>query len=54
LVLVTRPLMATIHLSVVVSLSPLIVEVGVGTSSDGENCTMGEKNIGLLWRLVDL
>jgi hypothetical protein len=41
-----------IDLSIVVSLFPFIVEVSVGTSSDGENCTMDEKVASLLWRLV--
>jgi hypothetical protein len=43
-----------IDLSVVVSLLPLIVEVGIGTTSDGENCTVGGEVVSLLWRFVDL
>jgi hypothetical protein len=43
-----------IDLSIVVSLFPFIVEVSVGTSSDGENCTMDEKVASLLWRLTNL
>jgi hypothetical protein len=43
-----------IDLSIVVSLFPFLVEVSVGTSSDGENCTMDEKVASLLWRLTNL
>jgi hypothetical protein len=43
-----------IDLSIVVSLLPLIVEVGVGISGDGENCTIGEEVVSLLWRFRDL
>jgi hypothetical protein len=43
-----------IDLSVVVSLLPLIVEVGVRTSHDGENCTVGRKVVSLLRSLTDL
>jgi hypothetical protein len=38
-----------IDLSIVASQSPLIIKVG-----DGENCTVGGKVVGLLWRLGDL
>jgi hypothetical protein len=43
-----------IDFSIVVSSLPLIVKVSVETSGDGENCTMGGKVVGLLWRLADL
>jgi hypothetical protein len=43
-----------IDLSIVVSHLPFIFKVGVGTSRGGENCTMGGKVVGLLWRLTDL
>jgi hypothetical protein len=43
-----------IDLSIVVSPLPFIVEVGVGTFGDGENCTMGGKVVDFLWRLTDL
>jgi hypothetical protein len=43
-----------IDLSVIVSLLPFIVEVGVGASGDGEDCAMGGKVVGLLRRLSDL
>jgi hypothetical protein len=43
-----------IDLSIVVSPSPFVIEVGVGTSSDGENCTMSGKVVGLLRRLMHL
>jgi hypothetical protein len=43
-----------IALFVVVSSLPLIIEVGVGTSGDGENGIVGGKVIDLLRRLVDL
>jgi hypothetical protein len=43
-----------INLSVIVSPLPFIVEVGIGTSSNGKNCTVGGEIIGLLWRLTDL
>jgi hypothetical protein len=36
-----------IDLCVIVSLLPFIVEVGVGVSSDGEDCAIG--GIGDLW-----
>jgi hypothetical protein len=43
-----------VDLSIVVSSLPFIVEVGVRTSGDGENCTMGGKVVSLLWRPMDL
>jgi hypothetical protein len=43
-----------IDLSLVVSLLPLIVEVGVGISGDGENCTVGGEVVGLPRRFRDL
>jgi hypothetical protein len=43
-----------IDLSIIVSMLPFIVEVGVGASGDGEDCTMGEKVVRLLWKLADL
>jgi hypothetical protein len=43
-----------IDLSVIVSPLPFIVEVGIGTSGNGKNCTVGGEIIGLLWRLTDL
>jgi hypothetical protein len=43
-----------IDLSLVVTPLPLVVEVNVRTSGDGENCTVGGKVVGLLRRLADL
>jgi hypothetical protein len=43
-----------IDLSVIVSPLPLGVEIGVGDSDDGYDCTMGGESIGLLWRFTDL
>jgi hypothetical protein len=43
-----------IDLSVIVSLLPFIVKVGVGVSDDGEDCAMGGKVVHLLRRLTDL
>jgi hypothetical protein len=43
-----------IDLSVVVSSLPLVGEIYVGTSGDGEDCAMGEKVVVLLYRFVDL
>jgi hypothetical protein len=43
-----------IDLSVVVSLLPLIVKVGIRSSSNGENGVMGGKVAILLRRFVDL
>jgi hypothetical protein len=43
-----------IDLSIAVSQLHFIVEVSVGTSGDGENCTMGGKVVGLFRRLTDL
>jgi hypothetical protein len=42
-----------VDLYVVVSLLPFIVIVDVGTSSDCEDCIMGEKVVDLLWRLTN-
>jgi hypothetical protein len=43
-----------IDLSILVPSLPFIVEVGVGTFGDSENCTIGGKVVCLLWRLTDL
>jgi hypothetical protein len=43
-----------IDLSVVVSPLPLVHEVGIGASGDGENCAVGGKDVALLRRIVDL
>jgi hypothetical protein len=43
-----------IDLSVVVSLLPLVLEVGIGASNDSEDCAMGGKVVALLWRFTDL
>jgi hypothetical protein len=43
-----------IDLSVVISQLPLIVEVSVRASGDGENCFIGGKVVILLWRLTNL
>jgi hypothetical protein len=40
--------------SIVVSLLPLVIEVGIGASGDGEDCAMGREVVALLWRLADL
>jgi hypothetical protein len=43
-----------IDLSIVLSLLPFIVKVGVGTSGDGKNFSVDGEVVGLLWWLVDL
>jgi hypothetical protein len=43
-----------IDLSVVVSLLPLVLKVGIGASNDSEDCAMGGKVVALLWRFTDL
>jgi hypothetical protein len=43
-----------IDLPVIVSPLPLGVEIGVGASGDCEDCAMGGKTFGLLWRFTDL
>jgi hypothetical protein len=43
-----------IDLSIVLSLVPFIVKVGVRTSGDGKNFTVDGEVVGLLWWLVDL
>jgi hypothetical protein len=43
-----------IDLSVVASLLPLVVKVGIGASSDSENCVVRGKVVGLMQRLIDL
>jgi hypothetical protein len=43
-----------IDLSIVVSLLPLVLKVGIGASDDSEDCDMGGKVIALLWRLTYL
>jgi hypothetical protein len=43
-----------IDLLVIVHLLPLVVEVGIGASGDGEDCAMGVNIVGLLCRLTDL
>jgi thiazole synthase ThiGH ThiG subunit len=43
-----------VDLLVVIVVLPLIVKVGVGASSDGENCAVGGEVVILLWRLIDL
>jgi hypothetical protein len=49
-----RTFNGVIDLSVIVSLLPFIVKVGVGVSDDGEDCAMGGKVVHLLRRLMDL
>jgi hypothetical protein len=43
-----------IDLSIIVSLLPLGVEIGVGASGDCKDCAMGGERVSLLQRLTDL
>jgi hypothetical protein len=43
-----------IDLPIVVSSLPLGVEISVGDSCDCEDCAVGGKYFGLLWRFMDL
>jgi hypothetical protein len=43
-----------IDLSIIISLLPLGVKIGVGISGDCEDCDVGGKSVGLLRRLVSL
>jgi hypothetical protein len=43
-----------IDLSIIVYLLSLGVEIGVGPSSDCEDCVMGGESVGLLRRFLDL
>jgi hypothetical protein len=43
-----------IVLSNVLSLLPFVVKISVGTSGDGENCTVSGKVVDLLQRVTDL
>jgi hypothetical protein len=43
-----------IDLSVVILVMSLGIEIGIGTSGDCEDCVVGGKCVGLLWRLLDL
>jgi hypothetical protein len=39
---------------VIDSLLPLIIEIGAGAYGDYEDCAIGGKVVGLLWRHMDL
>jgi hypothetical protein len=43
-----------IDLSVIVSLLPLVIKIGVGASGNCENCVVGGETVSLLRRLTDL
>jgi hypothetical protein len=43
-----------IDMSVIISLLPLVVEVIIEASGDGENCAVGGEVVSLLWRFTDL